>query len=306
MQHPGKMLNIHVGWTEEQAWNRPAPPPQVCREQQALHNRTFRKGPWGGCKGRTGWLDSPGHVRLPLGYLFRLWFCCIQRHRGGDQRWREWGRKEGNSRWRRLHHHNGAQDPKETCGEKQGQIRQKYGNHSLFLAYLNHNFLVVKEFCYFGLTSVPYRRWSEFRFDHSEWEFTAWENYFTPIQETRFFFLSRSLRACSMFTTRHQLGLSTRKALQCFWTWCVLPQQHHLLPNRYLATTSCLSHLRNSFSLRPACSVGGLRRVKASKKSGKKVDAVFPAILYWAISRQVWATRRGPIRTVSLFFCFPP
>lgn len=119
-------------------------------------------------------------------------------------------------------------------------------------------------------------------FNHCEWELTAWKtlcvwHLYRKLMSVVFLF--RSLRASSMFTTRHQLGLSTRKALQCFWTRCVLPQQHRLLYNRYLATTSCLSHLRSSFSLRPACSVGDLRRVKAFKKSEKKVDTVFPAIL---------------------------
>lgn len=91
--------------------------------------------------------------------------------------------------------------------------------------------------------------------------------------------LFRSLRASSTFTSRHQLGLSTRKVLQCFWTQCVLLQQHILHPSRCLATTSCRSHLHSSSSRRPACSLGDLWRVRASRKSGKKVDTMFKVLL---------------------------
>lgn len=103
-------------------------------------------------------------------------------------------------------------------------------------------------------------------------------------------FLFRSLRASSMFTTGHQLGLSTRKALRCIWTRCVLLQQHSLHPSRYLATTSCRSCLHSSFSLRPACSLGDLWRVRAFRTSGKKVDMVllFPILWLSHIASGLW------------------
>lgn len=107
MRQSGKMVKNNVGCTKEWAVSHSAPSPQVCREQQALHNRTFR---WGGRKGRTRWLDSAGHVRLPLRDLIRLRLSRVQRRRGGGQRWRERGCEE-RGRWRRRHHHNGSQDP---------------------------------------------------------------------------------------------------------------------------------------------------------------------------------------------------
>lgn len=112
-------------------------------------------------------------------------------------------------------------------------------------------------------------------------------------------FVSRSLRASSMFTSRHQLGRSTRKAFQCFWTRCALPRQHHLLPNRYLATTSCHSHLRSSFSLRPAYSVGDLWRVKAPRGLGRRWTLCSQLIWLSHITSGLRTTQCGPKRTFS-------
>lgn len=90
---------------------------QVRGEQQALHDSVLRWGSEGCGEGGPRWLHEPGDVRLSLGHLVRLWLRCVQRHRGGRQRWREGGRRrwqEGGrhkrARGQHLRHHDGAQD----------------------------------------------------------------------------------------------------------------------------------------------------------------------------------------------------
>lgn len=104
-------------------------------------------------------------------------------------------------------------------------------------------------------------------------------------------FLFRSLPASSISTTLHQFGLSTRRALQCFWTQCACLQHRLLRPSRYLATTSCRSRLHSSSCLRPLCSPGELWRVRPSREVSFQAPSTEPCCVRSLSPEKNWATK---------------
>lgn len=70
--------NTLTKWLVDEKWQLGVIclPPQIWREQQALHNSLFRRGGWRGSQGRKGWtlsgLCELIHIRLPLCHLFGL------------------------------------------------------------------------------------------------------------------------------------------------------------------------------------------------------------------------------------------